>query len=63
MVPLTGNRKIKTAVFISGAGSNFKNLIQFSKQKKSPIKIEVVISNNSRSKGLKFAKKYYMYRV
>ena len=58
MVPLTGNRKIKTAVFISGAGSNFKNLIQFSKQKKSPIKIEIVISNNSRSKGLKFAKKY-----
>ena len=58
MVPLTGNRKIKTVVFISGAGSNFKNLIQFSKQKKSPIKIEIVISNNSRSKGLKFAKKY-----
>ena len=58
MVPLTGNRKIKTAVFISGAGSNFKNLIQFSKQKKSPIKIEIVISNNSRSKCLKFAKKY-----
>ena len=58
MALLTGNRKIKTAVFISGAGSNLKNLIQFSKQKKSPIIVEIVISNNSRSKGLKFAKKY-----
>ena len=27
------NKKIKTAVFISGTGSNLKNLIQFSKKK------------------------------
>jgi phosphoribosylglycinamide formyltransferase-1 len=29
MVKLTGSKKIKTAVFISGTGSNLKNLIKF----------------------------------
>ena len=56
MALLTGNKKIKTAVFISGTGSNLKNLIQFSKTKKSPIMIDLIISNNFKSKGLKFAK-------
>ena len=27
MVKLTGNKKVKSAVFISGTGSNLKNLI------------------------------------
>ena len=31
MAELLGNKKIKTAVFISGKGSNLKNLIKFSK--------------------------------
>jgi len=52
----TGFKKIKTAVFISGAGSNLKSLIKFSKLKKSPISINLIISNNSKSKGLSFAK-------
>ena len=56
MALLTGNKKFKTAVFISGAGSNLKNLIQFSKTKKSPILIDLIISNNFKSKGLRFAK-------
>ena len=56
MAQLSGNKKIKTAVFISGTGSNLKNLIQFSKEKKSPISINLIISNNFESKGLKFAK-------
>ena len=56
MALLTGNKKIKTAVFISGTGSNLKNLIQFSKTKKSPILINLIISNNFKSKGLSFAK-------
>ena len=34
MVLLTGFNKIKTAVFISGTGSNLKSLIEFSKKKK-----------------------------
>ena len=42
----TGHKKIKTAVFISGTGSNLKNLIKFSKLKISPISINLVISNN-----------------
>ena len=48
-------KKTKTAVFISGKGSNLKNLIKFSKFKKSPIKIDLVISNNRSSKGLLYA--------
>ena len=56
MVLLTGFNKIKTAVFISGTGSNLKSLIKFSKLKKSPISINLIISNNSKSKGLVFGK-------
>jgi len=55
---LTGLRKIKTAVFISGAGSNLKNLIDFSINKKSPISIDLIISNTNKAKGLRFAKQY-----
>ena len=58
MVLSTGYNKIRTAVFISGKGSNLKSLIKFSKNTKSPISIEFVISNNSEAKGLYFAKKY-----
>jgi len=58
MALLTGTNKIKTAVFISGTGSNLKSLIKFSKLKKSPIIIEMIISNNSKSKGLQYAKIY-----
>ena len=56
MVKSTGHKKIKTAVFISGTGSNLNSLIKFSKTKNSPISIDLIISNNSKSKGLKFAK-------
>ena len=54
----TGTKNIKTAVFISGKGSNLKSLIKFSKLKKSPITIEMIISNNYKSKGLVFGKIY-----
>mgnify|MGYP001410380618 FL=1 len=56
MVQLTGPKKVKCAVFISGTGSNLKSLIQFSKKKNSPISIELIISDNSKAKGLKFGK-------
>jgi phosphoribosylglycinamide formyltransferase 1 len=52
----TGSKKIKTAVFISGTGSNLNSLVKFSKNKKSPISIDIIISNNSKSKGLNFGK-------
>ena len=58
MALLTGSNKLKTAVFISGTGSNLKSLIHFSKLKKSPIIIKMIISNNSKSKGLQYAKIY-----
>jgi len=56
MIKSTGPKKIKTAVFISGTGSNLKNLIKFSKTKKSPITIELIISNNPKANGLDFGK-------
>ena len=49
-------KKISTAIFISGRGSNLKNLIKFSLKKLSPIKIEFVFSNNKKAVGLKYAK-------
>ena len=52
MIKYNGSKKIKTAVFISGTGSNLKNLIKFSKQKNFPISINLIISNNSKAKGL-----------
>ena len=58
MARSTGSSKIKTAVFISGTGSNLNSLIKFSKLKKSPITIDIIISNNSKSKGLNFGKIY-----
>ena len=56
MVKLTGYKKVKTAVFISGTGSNLKSLIKFSKTKKSPISINLIISDNLKAKGLKLGK-------
>ena len=56
MAQSTGPKKIKSAVFISGTGSNLKSLIQFTKKKNSPISIELIISDNPKAKGLKFGK-------
>ena len=58
MVKSIGPKKIRTAVFISGTGSNLENLIKFSLKKRSPIEIILIISNNTKAKGLKFAKMY-----
>ena len=56
MNKLIGHKKIDTAIFISGKGSNLKNLYKFSKLKISPINISFVVSNNRNAKGLLFAK-------
>ena len=58
MLKSTGIKKKNIAVFISGKGTNFKNLIQYSLKKKSKFKIKLVVSNNSNAKGLEYAKKY-----
>ena len=58
MEKLTGLSKLKTAVFISGTGSNLKNLIHFSHIKKTPISIDLIISNTIKAKGLKYANQF-----
>ena len=55
MTKFIGDNKVKTAVFISGAGTNLKNLINFSKKNFSPITIKLVISNKINAKGKKYA--------
>ena len=50
--------KKKTCVFISGQGSNLKNLIFRSRDNNFPIKISLVISNNRKANGINYAKKY-----
>ena len=63
MKRLDGLKKIKTAVFISGNGSNLENLIKFSKKKNSPILIVLIVSNNPKAKGLRFSKKYNIKKM
>ena len=58
MPKLIGIKKINIAIFISGNGSNFKNLINNSLKKKSKYKIKLVISNKTNAKGLKYARKF-----
>jgi len=50
------NFKKKVAVFLSGRGSNLKNLYQFSKTKRSKFTIDLVISNKKDAKGILFSK-------
>ncbi len=50
--------KIKTCVFISGKGSNLKNLIINSRDNSFPIKINLIICNNKKAYGINYAKKY-----
>ena len=57
MAKLIGVNKINTSVFISGNGTNLKNLIKFSKTYNSPIKINLVISNKKNAYGIRYAKK------
>ena len=58
MEKLIGLKKVKTAVFISGTGSNLRNLIKFAKIKMSPISVDLIISNTCKAKGLRFADEF-----
>ena len=51
------SKNINSAVFISGRGTNFKSLLNFSKKKLSPIRIKLLITDNKKAKGIFFAKK------
>ena len=50
--------KRKTCIFISGKGSNLKNLILRSREKYFPINISLVICNNKNAFGIVYAKKF-----
>ena len=50
--------KINTCVFISGYGSNLKNLISRSRDNSFPIRISLIISNNKKALRINYAKKY-----
>ena len=50
--------KKNSCIFISGQGSNLKNLIARSRDNSFPIRISLVISNNKKAFGLKYAKKF-----
>ena len=62
MKKLIGLKKIKTAVFISGTGSNLKNLIKFSETKISPIEIKLIISSSKKAEGLKYSTQHYFQK-
>ena len=49
--------KRRTCIFISGKGSNLKNLISHSRDNNFPIKISLVICNNIKANGINYAKK------
>ncbi len=48
--------KINTCIFISGKGTNLRNLIKKSREYNFPINIKLVISNTKYAKGISFAK-------
>ncbi len=58
MLKLIGFKKINISIFISGTGSNLKNLINHSFKKNSKFKVVLIISNNPKAKGLNYAKKF-----
>ena len=50
--------KKKACIFISGQGSNLKNIIAHTRYNNFPIKVSLVISNNENANGIYYAKKY-----
>ena len=50
--------KKKACIFISGQGSNLKNIILHSRISSFPINVSLVVSNNRNANGINYAKKY-----
>ena len=50
--------KKKACVFISGSGTNLKELLKSSREYNFPININYIICNTKNAKGLKLAKLY-----
>ncbi len=56
--------KKKTCIFISGQGSNLKNIIYRSRDKNFPIQINLVICSKKDAYGINYAKKYQIpYKI
>ena len=55
--------KKNTAILISGRGSNLRSLIKYSKEKKSLIRIVIVVSDNFSAKGLNHANKFKINNI
>ena len=51
-------KKMESCVFISGRGSNLKSIIESSSNNNFPIKVSLIISNNVKAEGIKYAKKH-----
>ena len=52
-----------TCVFISGAGSNLKNLIKKTRDYNFPINIRLIICNNKKAQGISYAKKKIQFHI
>ena len=52
--------KKNTCIFISGKGSNLKNLIKRTRDYNFPIKIKLIVCNNKNALGIAFAKKNFI---
>ena len=50
--------KKKACIFISGSGTNLKELLKSSREYNFPININYIVSNSKNAKGLKLAKLY-----
>ena len=50
--------KKRACVFISGKGSNLKNLIHYSRDYNFPLQISLVICNNKKANGIIYAKRH-----
>jgi len=53
---MMSNQKIRTAILISGRGSNMQSLIEAAKKTDYPARIVLVISNKENATGLEFAR-------
>ena len=53
-----GFNKTNIAIFISGKGSNLKNLIYHSKKQNTKYQISLIVSDNPKSEGLKYSKQF-----
>ena len=50
--------KKRACVFISGSGTNLREIIRSSRDYSFPVNVRLVVSNNEKAKGIIFAKKF-----